>query len=214
MLDGSIKTAIQDLLRWAGLDLRRQYAFPVKARVLKVYPAANQYVCDVLPLRNNGEEIRVTDGAGVTKKVQPIVRVPICTRTNGPNRGLFGLPAKGELVIVSFLGGDWSWPVVTGALGRVTPGLDEGEVGLYLSAETFLRLRPEGQVILQQDPDTSVSLTGAEIRVKTGSKVVVESPEVHLAGETGKEVARKGDKVVVDGKTGTIIEGSTKVKAE
>jgi len=213
VLDGSLKSAIQEMLRWAGLDIRRQYAFPIKARVLKVYPAANQYLCDVLPLRNNEEEIRVTDGAGVTKKVQPIVRVPICTKTNGASRGLFGLPAKGELVIVSFLGGDWSWPVVTGALGRVTPGLDEGEVALYLSGETFVRLRQD-QVMIQHGPGTYVSLTGSEIRVKTGSKVVVESPEVHLAGETGKEVARKGDQVVVDGKTGIITEGSTKVKAE
>ena len=73
-----------------------------------------------------------------------------------------------------------------------------------------------GEVALHDDQGQKIVIHRDHIRV-TSPKVVVESDNVHLAGEGGQKVARVGDKVRVGSGSSAgdwpIVEGSNKVRA-
>ena len=222
MLDGNLKSLLRELLRYARLNLRHQYAFPIKAKVLRVYTGANQYLCDVQPLRNNGQVWEVPLADGNTSRLSPIKRVEINTITTGASRGIFALPEVGTVVRISFWGGDRNYPYVDAVLNPRTPELEIGEVAIYRSAETYIRLRQSGeinvragsaQVDLGADGSVAVTADGS-VTVTSDSQVVVNCSDVRLGGPGGQAVARIGDQVQVGSNTGTIIEGSSRVRSE
>lgn len=78
------------------------------------------------------------------------------------------------------------------------------------------RLTLDDNQLVATKGGTTLRLTGEDARVKA-SKVVVESPDVHLGADGGKRVARIGDRVQVGAGSSAgmwpIVEGSGKVRA-
>lgn len=197
MPDGNLQDTLRDLLRTMRIDLRGMYAFPIKGRVLRVYGSEGAYLCDVQPLRCNEETREASSQNGSRQVGQPIRQVPILTVGGGASRGLYALPAIGAVVRVSFFEGDYNWPAVDAVLAPASPSVSGEDIAIYRDAST--------RVLLQAD---------GTIRVTSASKVIVDAPRLELAGEGGAEVARKGDPVLVDGKTGQITGGSSAVRAK
>ncbi len=210
MFDGNIKAIMQDLLRAVKLDIRKQYAFPIKAKVLKVYLEANQYFVDVQPLRNNEDEWEAEQADGTKKKIPAIKKIKLDTLCNGPTRGVFCLPVKDSIVRVSFWNADWNWPFVDAVLWSETPVLEEHEVAIYRDETTSIRMRENGDIEVVTAAKVYVEAAEVEVKAET---VLVDADSVDLAGTGGPDVARVGDEVEVDGKTGTITSGSSKVRA-
>lgn len=210
MLDGNLKALMAEMLRTIRLDIRKQYAFPVKARVLAVYLEANQYFADVQPLRNNLDAWEVEQEDGTKRKMPSIKKVRINTITNGSSRGFFAIPAIDKIVRVSFWNGDWNWPFIDAVLWDETPQLDEKEVAVYRDADTSIRLRENGDIEIRSKAKVYVEAADVEVKADT---VVIESGSIDLAGDGGPAVARIGDQVRVGDSTGEITSGSSKVRA-
>lgn len=66
-----------------------------------------------------------------------------------------------------------------------------------------------GEVALYDDLGQRVHLRRDAIHISSPAKIIVEAPEIHLGGEGGEPVARKGDPV----SGGTITNGSSIVRA-
>lgn len=208
--EGNIKSIMESLVKAMRLDIRKQYAFPIKGRVLEVYLEANQYFVDVQPLRNNEDEWEAEQADGTKKKMPAIKKIHLDTLTNGPTRGVFCLPAKGSIVRVNFWNGDWNWPFVDAVLWSETPAIEEQEVAIYRDETTSIRMRDNGDIEVRTAAKVYVEAQDVEVVADT---VLVDSDSIDLAGTGGPDVARVGDEVEVDGKTGTITSGSSKVRA-
>ncbi len=206
MFNKDLKESVKKILQSLLPEFRQSFAFPIKGKVLKVYTDENKYKCDVLPLRNNLEEIVVSG-----KSLQVIKEVEINTITNGDNRGIFALPEEGSIVRVSFYGGDFNFPFVDAVLGFKTPPLEKGEVAVYKDKNCFISLKPNGTVYVKTSGEVQIDSSLATVNATT---VTINADRVNLGGSGGLAVARKGDKVQVGDQYGTIIEGSAKIFSE
>ena len=61
MFNRDLKESVKKILQSIFPELKQSLAFPIKGKVLKVYTEGGKYKCDVLPLRNNLEEIKVNE---------------------------------------------------------------------------------------------------------------------------------------------------------
>ncbi len=119
------------------------------------------------------------------------------------NFGFSSRPHTGAEIIIVPLGGSHAHAVVVASADRNNPcpvELEPGEAAVYNSNGDYVHLRADGTTY-----------------IKTSTKTVVDSPEVHLAGEGGAKVARIGDLVKVESGSSAgewpIISGSDKVRA-
>lgn len=86
--------------------------------------------------------------------------------------------------------------------GVTMPTLGEGELAFRFSDGTEIRIQ-------QGASGYTVDIAGDDVvTVKSGNKVVVESPEVYLGDETGAQpVARKGDPISGTDSSGGSVSG-------
>lgn len=216
-----LRKAIMEIMNQLLPEIRRQLFFPIKARVSKVYTQANRYLVDVVPLRNNGEAMSVLNSEGNEVELQVIKEVPVNTFTNGPERGVFALPVKDSVVRLSFYGGDLNYPFVDAVLADKTPALEAEEVGMYQGTGHFVRLLSDGSlevmtpgnITVNAGGDAAIVSAGNASLISGGDVLVQAAGSVDIGGSGGSAVARVGDAVEVDGKTGQITEGSSKVNA-
>lgn len=213
MFNRDLKESVKKILQSIFPELKQSLAFPIKGKVLKVYTQNGKYKCDVLPLRNNLEEIKVNE-----KPLQVIKEVEINTITNGDNRGFFALPAEGSIVRVSFYNGDFNFPFVDAVLNSKTPALEKEEVAIYRSQNCLITLKSDNTIKIVTDGNVEIECNSAKLTSSiteiTADTATIKAQRVNLGGSAGIEVARKGDTVKVGDQYGTITSGSAKVFAE
>lgn len=210
MFNKDLKESVKKILQSLLPELTEQLAFPIKAKVLKVYTESNKYKCDVLPLRNNLEEIEVSNKFySVKKSLQVIKEVEINSIANGDVRGFFALPEKDSIVRVSFYNGDFNFPFVDAVLSSKTPALEDGEVSIYRDKDTYITLKKDKTININSTQKVTVKTT-SEIEIN-GNETNLIASKVNLSGKDGKGVVCVGMKCNFGG---THAVGSTKVKAE
>lgn len=207
----SLREALRRLVEALWPELGHRTHLPHKARVLRVRsragvagpPGEVGYSVDVEPL--------TPEGRPDPRRPREIRDVPLDVPWAGQGRGVYGLPEPGTLVRIAYYEGNPAYPYVDGILseGRQVPAVAPGEYLVQRDGDTWVRLKPDGEieaqaapgVLLRLRPDGTVELRGTAV-------VRVDAPRIELAGG-GPPVARVGDPVV----GGVIAAGSGKVFA-
>lgn len=212
MRSDALKTALRRLVEALWPELAHRTHLPHKARVVAVRsepgvagpPGSVRYSVDLEPLTVDGQP----------DPSRPLLRdVPLDVPWIGGGRGVYALPEVGAIVRVAYYEGNPAYPYVDGVLseGKAVAQVRPGEYLVQKDADTWVRLKPDGEieaqaapgVVLRLKPDGTVELFGTAV-------VRVDAPRVELAGG-GPPVARVGDTVVCPAGTGTIVSGSSKV---
>ncbi len=102
-------------------------------------------------------------------------QVPMCT----PHLGMASVPAVGELVLVTYVGGDGQRPVIVGRLysdEHAPPEHAEKEwvVQSPLGAETSIRLDKEGAIVCTAGGTTLTLKKDGDVLIKGGGAVNIE----------------------------------------
>lgn len=124
---------------------------------------ANNYECSV-KLREGDLELR---------------KVPIAT----PHIGMASAPQVGELVLVSYVGGDPNRPIVVGRLYS-----DEANPPLHEANEWRIAAPPKGTTNIAIDKDASIVLTAGKTIV-----TVKKDGAIEVAGEADLKIEVKGN---------------------
>ena len=207
-----LKGAIRRLVEAFWPELHHRTHTPHKARVVKVRskpgvagpPGECLYSVDLEPLTVDGQP----------DPTRPFLEdVPLDVPWIGGGRGVYALPEVGAIVRVAYYEGNPAYPYVDGVLseGKAVVRVEPGEYLVQKDADTWVRLKPDGEievqaapgVVFRLKPDGTVELLGTAV-------VRVDAPRVELAGG-GPPVARVGDPVQVGAAIGVIIGGSSKV---
>lgn len=157
-----------DIIRAVVRDELRSLRLGDLAVVTSIFPHSgeddgNNHECTV-KLRESGLELR---------------RVPIAT----PHIGMVSAPQIGDLVMVSYLGGDASRAVITGRLHseKVNPPLhEEGELHLFA--------RPEGVTSYVIDKEESCVITAGKTLIR-----ILKDGNLEITGEADLQIEAKGN---------------------
>lgn len=196
--------SILQIIREVVRDELRRLHIGELGTVTSVFPVASpqgmdHYACSVM-LRDRDVELP---------------KVPIAT----PHVGVVSCPQIGDLVLVTFVGGDGSDPVVIGRLHsqEVRPPVHEdGELVIEapLGETTRMSFKPDGKIVfvtgdaeVTLDPEEgNISVIGANLSIAASGDVVIE-------GEGNIDVTVTGDaSITVDGDT-TVETSNCTVKA-
>lgn len=179
----SIVQVIREIVR----DELRSLRIGELGTVTSVFPVADasgpdNYACSVM-LRERDVELR---------------RVPIAT----PHAGMASCPQVGDLVLVTFVGGDANSPIVIGRLHseNVRPPVHEdGELVIEApyGGETRLHFKPDGSVLVvstdaqcQIGPENNITITGQNLSITAEG-------DVELTGAGALSVSIDGDAAIV-----------------
>lgn len=192
--------------------------------VTSVFPISDpegtdNYACSVL-LRDHDVELP---------------KVPIAT----PHVGMVSCPQSGDLVLITFVGGDGNAPVVVGRLHseQVRPPVHEdGEFAIEspLGEASRLSLKPDGNIVVTTGDaelilnaeEASISLSGGAMSMVLSGDITIEgdaeislkvtgNAEIKVDGDTNVETTNctlnaSGDINLGEGGDGVITEGSHK----
>ena len=182
--------SILQIIRQIVRDEIRGLCIGELGTVTSVSPVADRagqdnYACSV-KLRDRDVELR---------------KVPICT----PHNGMVSCPQSGELVLVSFVGGNANNPIIIGRVHseRIRPPVHEdGELVIETNpgGDTRMSFRPDGTVEITSGdalwniaPDGAISLSGSDL-------TVAMTGDVQLTGDGNMQLTVQGDaNVSVDG---------------
>lgn len=131
-------------------------------------------------------------------------KVPIAT----PHVGMVSCPQSGDLVLVTFVGGDGSAPIVIGRLHseQVRPPIHEdGELAMEspLGGASRLSFKPDGNIVITAG-DTEVTFNAEEssFSVSTGGYTMVLSGDISIETEAELSLKVTGNaEIKVDGDT-------------
>lgn len=208
----ALHAALRRLVEALWPELGARTHLPHKARVVAVRseagaagpPGPVRYSVDLEPLTPDGRP----------DPSRPFLRdVPLDVPWMGEGRGVYALPEIGTLVRVAYYDGNPAYPYVDGVLseGKGVVRVEPGEYLVQRDPDTWVRLRPDGEIHAQAAPGVHLRLRPDGTVELYGTVVVrVEAPRVELAGG-GPPVARVGDLVQVGPSVGQIITGSSKV---
>lgn len=155
-------------------------------------------------------------------------KVPMVT----PHIGMVSVPREGDLVLVSYVGGDANRPIITGRLysdAASPPEHAEGEwrVASPFDGETNLAIDKDESIVLTAGKtvmtllkDGSVELAGEEdlkIEVKGNVALTCEDCTIDASGDIN--LGEGGDPVITEGShrcyfSGAALVGSSSVKAK
>jgi hypothetical protein len=127
------------------------------AVVTAAYPHSkgddHNYECDVM-LRESGIELK---------------KVPIAT----PHNGMASAPTEGDLVFLSYVGGDANRPIVLGRLYS-----EKFSPPVHAAGELHIASKPDGKTSIVIDKDESVVVTAGEtvITIKKDDTIAIKGP--------------------------------------
>ena len=143
----------------------------------------------------------------------------VATGFAGNNYGMFCIPAVGEEVLVIFVGGDASYPVVVGALWNGAHSVPESFSGSNVDrwticgrAGTRIALVEEGE---SQEKVVIETPAGAHVTVsdESGGKIVAEVGGKSITMDSGGLALVSDGQVTVDASSMTLTAGTVTVNA-
>lgn len=172
----------------------------------------HNHECNV-KLRESGLELR---------------RVPIAT----PHVGMVSAPRAGELVLLSYVGGDPNRPVVVGRFysDEVTPPVHEadewrvvappgGKTNIAIDKDQSVVLTA-GENVLTLKQDDVITLTGkADLKIQVDGNVELECQDCKVKASGNIDLGESGSGVITEKShkcyfTGEALKGSQSVKAK
>ncbi len=155
-------------------------------------------------------------------------KIPIAT----PHIGMVSAPRVGDLVLVTYVGGDANRPIVIGRLYSDEANPPEHEEGEWVlaapfDAETSLRIDGEESLVaaaganlvtIKKDGDIEVAGEG-ELTIKVSGNVNVECGDATIDASGEVNLGTGGDPVITEGShkcyyTGAPLVGAPNVKAK
>jgi phage baseplate assembly protein gpV len=149
--------------------------------------------------------------------------IPVGTAAAGDSYGIHFAPQVNDQVMVHFLEGVHD----TGVIGmRLYSDQDPplpvpaGELWMVQSSGSLLKFHNDGSVECASNADLTVTVGGdltatvsGDMEADVSGTATIKAPTVNLGDTGGPAVARVGDTVQVGSQTGTIVTGSSKVRA-
>ncbi len=168
-------------------------AAPCLAKVIKIYEGAgaNKYACDV----------QVLTAGSLEETDQIIAEVPISPIWAGKKkRGIYAIPEEGQIVIVSFIGWNESFPFIDGIWA------DEYEADEFKAGQ-FVITDGDGLKIIADSNEKKITIdtgkaqvivNGDKIAIKNGSKSLFSVFDTHLQNLIGMTTTGSPAKHIVD----------------
>ncbi|MGL4393995.1 MAG: hypothetical protein ACRCS8_02075 [Brevinema sp.] len=135
-------TQIENLIR----QRINQKAFPVLAKITKIYTDKDKYYIDCKELNYEGEETSTM-----------LTRVPLPKFWGTMKGGIWMTPSTGATVLVSFLGGDKNFPIVSSVMGSTHEEIHPENTLLIKIGETSLEINDGSILIKSKDQELNLS---------------------------------------------------------